>query len=404
MCVASELLDEAIFPPAILVTFCAASLALPLAGHAEKRAFAVGINSYAVFSSLSTANEDAATVSKAFADLGFKVETLKEPTRAEFDRKWTDFLSSLKPGDVAVFYFAGHGMQVDGANYLLPKDTPGLDAGQAAILEKALNFHQLMEDLEARRLAATLYILDACRDNPFKGDASKRGKSPLGQTKGLARMESVYGAFVMYSAGPDEEAIDSLGGSPRQPNSVYVRRLLPLINSAQLSLVDVAKRVQVQVEEDARSVSHQQRPAYFDGIVGQYYLSQLDSSGRSLGPAERIPGDNVVRVGAFATWDSNCKSRPAPRINVTSTPKYGRIVTRFETISVGALHFGNACDKSTQRGIGVYYVIDSANSESTAIENVQFTVKHWSVAPATTVNESFDIDLATGYSKRTTKR
>jgi hypothetical protein len=388
---------------ALLSALCAV-LAFPQAGLAEKRAFAVGINNYAVISRLSTAIEDASSISKALGELGFKVETLKDPTRVEFAKRWSDFLSSLKPGDVAAFYFAGHGIQVDGANYLLPKDVPGFDAGETAILDKAVNFHQLMEELEARQLAATLYILDACRDNPFRSAAGKR-KSTLGQTKGLARMEGVYGTFVMYSAGPDEEALDSLGAAaPKTPNSPYVTRLLPLLGSVQLSLVDIAKQVQVQVEQDVRAVSRQQRPAYFDGITGQYYLGQLDSSGRSLGPAERIPGDNVVRVGAFATWDGNCKSRPAPRITATSTQRFGRILTRYETFPVGETQFGNACNKSTQRGVGVYYVIDSGSAESNGIEKVQLAVKHWSVAPVTTVDETYEIDLATRYSKRITKR
>jgi hypothetical protein len=377
------------------------AIALPDASYAEKRAFVVGINKYASLPSLSTAVEDATAMTKTLEDLGFRVESSNEADRATFDKKWSEFLGSLKPGDVAAFYFAGHGLQADGANYLLPKDTPGIDAGETAIFNKAVNFHQLMEELEARRLAATLYILDACRNNPFN-QSKKPTKSTLGQTKGLARMEGVYGAFVMYSAGSDEEALDSLPNAPKQAHSVYARRLLPLIGSINSSLLDVANRVQVQVEEDARLASHRQRPAYFDGIIGQYYLSQLDNSGKPLAPSERVAGNNVVRLAGFATWDNGCQSRPAPRVNVVTPPKYGRIVTRYETFPVTGLHFGNACEKSTQRGVGVYYVIDDA--ESTAIENVQLAVKHWSVTPATAANETFEIDLATRYSKRTAKR
>lgn len=391
-----------------LLIFLAAScvaLVVPQVSHAEKRAFVVGINKYTSLSTLTTAIEDAVAMTKALTELGFKVETLQEADRGTFDKRWSEFLTSLQPGDVAAFYFAGHGVQADTANYLLPKDTPGFEAGETAILSKALNFHQLMEELEARRLAATLYILDACRNDPFKTQGKKpAAKSTLGQTKGLAPMTSVYGAFVMYSAGPDETALDSLPNSPKQTNSIYTHRLLPLISSIQLSLLDVAKRVQVQVEEDARVVPHRQRPAYFDGIVGQYYLSQLDSSGKPLAPNERIAGANVLRLAGFATWDNNCQSRPAPRISVVSGPKYGRIVTRYETFPVTGMHFGNACDKSTQRGIGLYYVVDDARTESTAIESIQVAVKHWSVAPATAVNETFEVDLATRYSKRLTKR
>jgi hypothetical protein len=204
----------------------------------------------------------------------------------------------------------------------------------------------------------------------------------------------------MYSAGIDQSAFDFLRDAGKEANSVYVSRLLPLLGTVELTLVDIAKRVQVQVEEDVKSVSTTQRPAYFDGILGAYYLTQLDGVS-PLGPTEHIPGGNVIRLGACATWDSNCKSRPAPAIKLTGTPpKYGRIITRFETFTPSGKHFGVSCEKQSERGVGVYYVIDDASKDSTAVENVQFSVKHWSIAPATTANESFMVDLAARYSKR----
>ena len=136
---------------------------------------------------------------------------------------------------------------------------------------------------------------------------------------------------------------DYLRDDHTETNSVYVRHLLPLMGKAELSLVDVAKRVQVQVDEDARSNSRTQRPAYFDGIIGQSYLHRLEREGKPLEPTERIVADNAIRLAAFATWDSNCQSRPPPRVKVSATPKYGRILTRSETVVVDTTQFGNAC-------------------------------------------------------------
>jgi len=67
------------------------------------------------------------------------------------------------------------------------------------------------------------------------------------------------------------------------------------------------------------------------------------------------------------------------------------------------MHFGNVCNKSTQMAVGVYYVIDESNKNSTAAESVKMAVKHWSVSPAATVNETFEVDLASKFSKRTTR-
>jgi len=369
--------------------------------HAEKRAFVVGVNSYAALPVLKTAVNDATAIANALTSLNFVVTTVRDPSQAEFEENWRDFLNSLKVGDAVVFYFAGHGIQIDGANYLLLKDNPGAKGGEQAVLDAAADFHELMQRLELRGLAASLYILDACRNNPI---SANRVKADRGQARGLARIESVYGAFVMYSAGSDEEAIDYLRDERKETNSIYVRRLLPLLSTPQLSLVDIAKRVQLQVEEDAQSISRTQRPAYFDGIIGHFYLNDFERGGKPLEATERIVADNVIRLAAFATWDSKCQSRPPPRLSVAAPPRYGRIVTRSETVTVDGVHFGNACDKSTQRAVGLYYVIDDANKNSMAAESVKVAVKHWSINPPTTVDETFEVDLATKFSKRTTRR
>ncbi len=371
------------------------------ASHAEKRAFVVGVNSYAALPSLKTALNDATAMAKTLTDLNFVVTTVQDPNQAAFDQSWRDFLNSLKVGDAVAFYFAGHGVQIDGANYLLLKDSPGSSGGEKAVLDTAVDFYDLMQRLELRGLTATLYILDACRNNPI---SANRAKADRGQARGLARIESVYGAFIMYSAGPDEEAIDYLRDDRSETNSVYIRRLLPLLTTPQLSLVDIAKRVQIQVDQDAQTISRTQRPAYFDGIIGQFYFNEFERGGKPLEATDRIVGDNVIRLAGFATWDSNCQSRPPPRINVVQAPKYGRILTRTETVTVDGVHFGNACTKSTQKAVGLYYVIDDANKDSKAVENVKVAVKHWSVTPSTTVDETFDVDLATRFSKRTTRR
>jgi Caspase domain len=369
--------------------------------HAEKRAFVVGVNGYQAMPPLKTAINDATAVGKALTALNFVVTTVHDPGQAEFEEKWREFLNSLNVGDAVAFYFAGHGVQIDGANYLLLKDSPGPDGGEKAVLDTAADFHELMQRLELRGLAASLYILDACRNNPI---SDNRVKADRGQARGLARIESVYGAFVMYSAGPDEEALDYLRDDRSETNSVYVRRLLPLLSAAELSLVDIAKRVQIQVEQDAKSISRTQRPAYFDGIIGQFYLNEFGRGGKPLEPTDRIVADNVIRLAAFATWDSSCQSRPPPRLSVVELPKYGRIVTRSETVTVNEVQFGNACNNSTQKAVGLYYFIDEANKASKAAESVKVAVKHWSISPSTTVNETFEVDLATKFSKRTTRR
>jgi hypothetical protein len=372
------------------------------AGKAEKRAFVTGINAYDKWAKLRTAVNDANAVAELLHTSGFVVTRAIDPTYEQFDKEWREFLTSLQAGDLIIVYFAGHGFQIDSANYLVLRDTPKADAGENALIPAAINFHELMQQLQERQPAKTIYILDACRTSPLEGRSASAG---LGQLRGFAVGQEVDGTFVLYSAGPNQEALDYLK-DPNERNSVYARRLLGLLRIKDLGLDAIAVRVRTQVEEDARTVPHEQVPAYINGIRrGQYLWDRLEAADKALSPNARITSSTVVRLGGFATWDDNCQSRPAPRITTTARPRYGRILTRFESFTIGGKHSGSvACEKTAQKGIGVYYAIDDAYRDSTAVDRVQFTVKHWAIAPVVEAPESYSVDLATKHSRRTTGR
>ena len=385
-------------------------LALPQAGNAENRAFLAGINAYdekkGGWGRLETAVNDVKGLEEVLRAAKFSVVRATDATHAEFGKKWDEYLNSLQPGDLAIFYFGGHGFQVDGVNYLVLKDTPGPAAGETALLQASLNFHELMEQLGNRRPAKTVYILDSCRESPLPGKAAK---APSGQLRGFAIGEMVYGTFVLYSAGPGQIALDELDNDRgKAVNSPYMRRLLPLLKTKDLGLNDIATRVRVLVEADTRAQSppHEQTPAYIDGIRGgQYHWDRLAPTDKAPALDATITSATVIRLGGFASWDENCQPRPAPRIATAARPRYGRILTRFESFTAGGAHLGAAsCVGTPQKGVGVYYAIDDAHKQNSAVDNVKFTVKHWSVSPSGEVTETFSIDLATRQSRRTTGR
>ena len=187
----------------------------PTEAAAERKAFVVSVNNYASLDKLQTPQADAAAVSDLLKSVGFKVTYAKDPSLSQFNKAWETFLASVDQTDVVTVYFAGHGIQSDAVNYLLLRDTPKLLQDAPALKKASLNFHELMEQLELKSPLASIYILDACRNNPFAANS----RSALGQTKGLAKVEAIYGAFVLYSAGPDEEAIDQLGAGDK--NSLF---------------------------------------------------------------------------------------------------------------------------------------------------------------------------------------
>ena len=133
-----------------------------------------------------------------------------------------------------------------------------------------MNFDELREELSEKRPGMTLFILDACRDNPYKSTNTRS----LAKTRGLAKTDAAKGTFIMYSAAAGEEALDSLpDDGPSEKNSVYTRRLIPLLTAGDLGLQQIALRVRTDVRELAAKARRSQTPAYYDGLNDNVCLS-----------------------------------------------------------------------------------------------------------------------------------
>jgi len=235
----------------------------------KRRAFVVGNDSYATISKLYKAVGDATSISTALGELGFEVTTRQNLTRDDFDDALEAFYDTLQEGDVAVFYYSGHGIAVDGTNYLLPVDTPEIDPDDARkIRREAVDANEVVETLAQRGVQLALVVLDACRDDPFAATGTRSAAS----LRGLAPITPNKGVFVIYSAGVGEKALDRLSDTDADPNSVFTRKFMPILETPGLPLVDIAKRTQVEVRELARLARHTQAPAYYDQVVGQYYF------------------------------------------------------------------------------------------------------------------------------------
>jgi hypothetical protein len=376
------------------------------AAHAAKRAFVVGVDAYDKVPKLTKARNDAGAIATALRAMQFEVVSVDDATKARFQKGWIDFLNSLQEGDTVLLYFAGHGVQIDGLNYLLVKDTPDASKGEQAIRSENIGFHDLMQQIEARKPKTSLYILDACRDNPFGGRAGR----VIGQARGLARLESVFGAFIMYSAGADEQALDSLGDADKEKNSVYTRRLLPLLSDKDLSIVEIAKRVQLQVDEDARTrltvrgkkITHQQHPAYFDGILGHYNLATDTAGSGTLLLAsqdEWVKHPRVMWIDYRTMWDLECNPITPPKITVLTPPKHGKIVTRYASFIASRPSTvdrnPNRCLNTQQRGWGIYYVMDEDARDKKVVETVRIQVYYFLAPSKPRLTIDYTIDPAT---------
>lgn len=254
---------------------------------AAKTAFVVGIDTYDNLGKerqLERAVSDADAIASKLQSLGFQVTQVRNATRSAFNAAWSKFVYDVLPGDEVAIFFAGHGVEIDGQNYLLPRDIPNITYGREARLRReSLSLSELLADLKRRQPQVSLVILDACRDHPL---VPPELRSVSGGQGGLAALLPPQGTFIMYSAGAGETALDRLPGETGPGNSLYTRTLLPLLGQPGLTVQDVAQRVRAEVYRTARKLPHTQRPAYYDGLIGKYCLVDC-TSGTSVASADQ---------------------------------------------------------------------------------------------------------------------
>ncbi len=279
-------------------------IALP--ALAERRvALLIGNNAYDAVEPLAKAVADAEAMAARLSDVGFEVILATDVTRRDFNLRISQFTGYLGPGDTAFIFFAGHGVEIDGENYLLPTDIVVPDAASSDFVRsESIPLSGLLDRVRRTGARATLAVIDACRNNPFP---QRAGRS-IGGTRGLARLAAPEGAFVMFSAGAGQLALDQLNAQDDAENSVFTRLLLPKIGQPGLELRELISDLRVEVRDLARSENHAQFPAYYDELLGDFYFtkaSAVSSAGVATDPLQ-IPKDipELSNMGAVVTTKS----------------------------------------------------------------------------------------------------
>jgi hypothetical protein len=238
--------------------------------HTERYALVIGNGSYQNISSLPNTTNDAEATAAALRDVGFTVIRALDVDRRTMLDAIGQFLNSVTPGSEALIYYAGHGVELEGQNFLLPTDIRRLDPSQQYSLRAdGVSLTALMEDLQSRQPRVSLLVLDACRNNPFPKTATRS----LGGAAGLARVDPPQGTIVIYAAAAGEMALDSLGQGDTNPNGLFTRNLLTLIREPGLEIRPMVQQLKERVYTAALSgAQHTQRPSYYDGLIGQFYF------------------------------------------------------------------------------------------------------------------------------------
>ena len=263
-----------------------AAVAVATPVDARRLALVVGNDSYHNVEPLKNARSDAASVANALKGLGFDVTLKEDLTLAALKAALREFKARVSGGDEVIFYFSGHGVQFDGTNYLVPIDIVAENEQQVA--DDAVPLQRVLDDLRDQKARFSLAIVDACRDNPFKGAGRAIGG------RGLAPVTAANGQMVLYSAGAGQSALDRLGPHDADPNGVFTRVLLKEIQKPGVPVDRMLKVVRDEVVQLAKSASHEQVPALYDQSIGEFYFrpggaGAAESSTRAADPAPTPP-------------------------------------------------------------------------------------------------------------------
>jgi hypothetical protein len=194
-------------------------------------ALVIGISNYPNGGALANATHDAIDMASALETLDFSVILKTDCTAEDIDRSIQNFKDNLNSNDVGLFYFAGHGIQIKGENYLITTDTSFSD--EISVKHTSFALNRLIEVMDDCSNPTNFIILDACRNNPFVR-AWNRGP----ELSGLASVYTPKGTLIAFATSPGEVAADG----PNR-NGSYTEALLKHINTLDISVEDLFKRV-----------------------------------------------------------------------------------------------------------------------------------------------------------------
>lgn len=238
-----------------LLAFGQARRDLTVAPAPQRHALIVGNAAYPKWPLKNPLN-DARTVASSLTRLGFATQVATDQSLRNLEASINRFVSQVKSGDTALFYYAGHGIQLEGENYLVPVDFDAKDEADAKYVSYSAS--RLQERLEKAGARVIVMVLDACRNNPFQATRSTGG--------GLAAMGTGNGTFIAFATAPGKTADDN----PRGNNGLFTSHLVQAIEEPGLTLDQVFNRVRERVHRDSQG---RQVPWTVSSVIGDVYLS-----------------------------------------------------------------------------------------------------------------------------------
>lgn len=293
---------------------------MPSAATSERRVALLLGNAGYKEAPLSNPVNDAQDVARALKELGFSVILQTNSSQKQMKQAIREFGTEIKNGAVAVFYYAGHGVQSKGRNYLIP--IGATINSEAELEDEAVDLGFVLNFMENAQNRVNIVILDACRNNPFS--TGTRSAS-----RGLAQMDAAKGTLIAFATSPGATALDGTGR-----NGVYTKYLLDSLRQPGAEVESVFKRVRKAVYQETAG---KQIPWESSSLIGDFMFNNAASAETPRPSTESRPTAPAIDPAAFelAFWNeiSNRRSPDDYRAYLEQYPngRFARLArTRIE--------------------------------------------------------------------------
>ncbi|MGD8652076.1 MAG: caspase domain-containing protein, partial [Desulfobacterales bacterium] len=270
--------------------------------HVERLALVIGNSAYQT-ASLKNPLNDAEDMAATLRKLGFKVILKKDADQRSMEDAIRSFGRQLRNGGIGLFYFAGHGLQIGGRNYLIPVDAR--IESESDVKYEAVDAGRVLGKMEDARNQLNIVILDACRNNPY-------ARAFRSDQSGLARMDAPTGSLIAYATAPGDVAAD---GPER--NGIFTKHLIQHMKTPNLTIEQVLKRVRIDV---ARQTNGLQIPWESSSLMGDFYFNFSKTSGTVQTSEVSSPADNERETLAAIPKTTEKIRRPDSRFKLAIFP------------------------------------------------------------------------------------
>jgi hypothetical protein len=306
---------------------------LPSSAATDRVALVIGNGAYRHANPLPNPPNDAADIAAALRAIGFDVVEGRDLDKRAMEAKIIEFGRKLDGANIAAFFYAGHGLQVGGKNYLVPVDAKVERAAELGF--ETVEVSQVLAQMEADK-RVNLVFLDACRDNPLARSLARSlaaGSRSTGVGQGLASIQSAVGTMIAYATQPDNVALDGAGR-----NSPFTAALLRHIATPGLEVSSLMKRVRADV---VQTTNQKQVPWDHSSLMGDVVLVPGAATPNVAAPAKPPPPVAPPQVALR----SDAEQRPArPRSATESCANLNGAlgVDRYCASSILSPQFGNS--------------------------------------------------------------